>query len=77
MSVKEITVEDCLNLQKKFQKYCKLILVMDTIIQKTIDKIVECGKVEDQSEVRSMFRVVLKYIGEDPTTYNEPTERSD
>ena len=80
MSVKEITVNDCLNLQKKFEKACQnaeqgnfaLLLMIDFMLTQTINEVVKQGKVEDQKEARAMFRSVLRVLGEDPTPYNEP-----
>ena len=74
-----ITVEDCLELKGRFQKYCnhaeqhefvKLALI-EMKMNKTIEKIVKVQKVEDQEDMRAMFRVVLKMIGEDYSAYQE------
>ena len=37
----------------------------------TMEHIKEAGKVENQKDIRAMFRVVLRTIGEDPTEYEE------
>lgn len=74
-----ITVEDCLELKDKFQKYCnhaeqhefaKLALI-EMKMNSTIEKIVKVQKVENQEDMRAMFRVVLKTIGEDYSAYQE------
>ena len=74
-----ITVKDCLELKDRFRKYCnhaeqhevmKLALI-EIKMNKTIEKIVKVQKVENQEDMRAMFRVVLKTIGEDYSAYQE------
>lgn len=77
--MKEITVEDCRELRKKFEGYCNiaqqhefpLLLMIDMKMQATLEKIEEAGAVEDQGDMRAMFRVVLKTIGESDEEYQE------
>lgn len=77
--MKEITVQDCENLRVKFENYCEkaeqhefpLLLMMDLKMQATLEKIREDGCVNDQKDIRAMFRVILKKIGEDATEYEE------
>ena len=77
--MKEITVQDCLSLQKKFNSYTEtaeqhqfaMLLMVDIKLQATIERIKEVGKVENQKDARAMFRVVLQIIGEDYSQYEE------
>ena len=77
--MKEITVEDCRELRKKFERYCNntqqhqfpLLLMIDMKMQATLEKIEEAGAVENQKDMRAMFRVVLKTIGESDEEYQE------
>ena len=81
--MKEITVQDCLSLQKKFNSYTEtaeqrqfvMLLMVDIKLQATIERIKEVGKVENQKEARAMFRVVLQIIGEDYSQYEEDEKR--
>ena len=73
----EITIEDCLVLKDKFMIYCDraeqhefpMLFVLHTRMDRTIDKFKDDGI--DQVEARAMFRVILKYIGEDYSMYME------
>lgn len=77
--MKEITIQDCLDLQKKFKQYCDraeqhefpLLMMIDLKMATSIEKIREDGKVENQEDIRAMFRVVLRAIGEDFSEYDE------
>lgn len=79
--MKEITVDDVLELQNKFAKYCDqaeqhefpMLLMIQIRLDKTVDMIQKAGVVEDQKDVRAMFRVVLKTIGENYEEYVEET----
>lgn len=75
--MKEITIENCYELRDKFMTYAnraeqhefiilaKLNIMMDhSIGQWSKDGI-------DQKEARSMFRTILRYIGEDFSEYEE------
>lgn len=77
--MKKITVADCLELQKLFEKYCdtaeqhefiKLILIQSRM-DKYISRLQRVGKIEDQKEANAMFRVVLGAIGKDFSDYKE------
>ena len=68
--MKQVTVEDCLELQKLVEKYCetadqhvfiKLILIQ-LRIDKYISRLQQIGKIENQNEANAMFRVVLGAI---------------
>lgn len=77
--MKEITVADCLELKKKFQKYCEtaeqhefaLLAMVNIKMDTTIAQIQAAQKVENQTDTRAMFRVVLRLIGEDFSEYEE------
>lgn len=76
---KIITIDDCRELRKKFEIYCNnaqqhqfpLLLMIDMKMQATLEKIEEAGAVENQKDMRAMFRVVLKTIGESTEEYQE------
>ena len=76
---KIITIDDCRELRKKFEGYCNnaqqhqfpLLLMIDMKMQATLEKIEEAGAVENQRDMRAMFRVVLKTIGESAEEYQE------
>lgn len=77
--MKHITVEDCRNLKKKFEKYCEtaeqhefvMLLITQFNMDETIKQIEKDGEVKNQKDVRAMFRVVLSLIGEDKSEYEE------
>lgn len=77
--MKVITVDDCIKLQKKFNKYAEtaeqhefvLLAMIQFKLDPSIEKIIKDNKVENQKEARAMFRVVLKAIGEDYSDYLE------
>lgn len=76
---KEITLQDCEDLYKRFMKYTEtaeqhefpFLLMIHTRLNKTLAKLRLVGTVEDQNEARAMFRVVLTTIGEDASEYKE------
>ena len=80
--MKKVTVADCLELQKLFEKYCetaeqhefiKLILIQSRM-DKYISRLQQVGKIENQKEANAMFRVVLGAIGKDFSDYKEVLE---
>ena len=77
--MKKITVADCLELQKLFEKYCdtaeqhefiKLILIQSRM-DKYISRLHHIGKIKNQNQANTMFRVVLGAIGKDFSDYEE------
>lgn len=78
-SEKEITLEDCLQLQERFKKYCEtaeqhefgILFIVDMKLGATIQVYKRSGEVKDQKNARAMFRSVLKVIGEDFSEYME------
>ena len=77
--MKRITIIDCLELQKLFEKYCetaeqyefiKLILIQSRM-DKYISRLQQVGKIENQNATNVMFRVVLGAIGKDFSDYEE------
>ena len=77
--MKQITIADCLELQKLFEKYCetaeqhdfiKLILIQSRI-DKYISRLHHIGKIKNQNQANAMFRVVLGAIGKDFSDYEE------
>jgi hypothetical protein len=79
MTHKEITVQDCEELVKKFITYTEtaeqhefpILIIIQTKLYKTMREIHKTNKVTDQKEARAMFRVVLKAIGKDASEYAE------
>lgn len=77
--MKEITVQDCVQLREKFLKYCDtaeqhqfpMLAMINVKLDSTLDVIQRENKVTNQKEARAMFRVVLKIIGEDFSEYEE------
>lgn len=77
--MKEITVQDCLELKNKFDQYCQtaeqhefpMLAMVNIKMDVTIEKVKADGKVENQKDIRAMFRVVLKLIGQDFSEYIE------
>lgn len=77
--VKEITVQDCLDLKEKFTKYCDtaeqyqfpMLAMVNIRLDATLEHIEKVNMVENQKEARAMFRVVLRVIGEDFSEYEE------
>ena len=84
-NAKIITVEDCVELKKKFEKYCEtaeqhefpLLLMVQMKLEHDVERIVNEGEVEDQKETRAMFRTVLSIIGENTSEYDEFVEEND
>ena len=73
----KLTVEDCLELQKLFEKYCetaeqhefiKLALIQSRM-DNYISRLQQVGKIENQNDANAMFRVVLRAIGKDFSDY--------
>lgn len=79
--MKDITMEDCGQLRKRFEAYLETaeqyqfttLLAVDLMMQHTIKKY-EAEGIKDQTEARSMFRVVLKVRGEPCADYEEKTD---
>lgn len=76
---KEITVQDCEELAKKFivytetaeqHEFATLFLIQSALL-KTMREIRKTGRVASQKDARAMFRVVLSAIGEDISEYKE------
>jgi hypothetical protein len=76
---KEITLQDCEDLYKRFEKYTETaeqhefphLLMVHMMLNRTMSRLRMVGKVEDQKDARAMFRVVLATIGEDNSEYEE------
>ena len=79
---REITLQDCEDLYKRFEKYTETaeqhefvrLAVVNVALDKTMTRLRATGKVENQKEARSMFRVVLTVIGGDKSEYEEDSE---
>ena len=77
--MKNITIEDCHELERKFRDYTKIaeqhefpmLLVVEMNLIHTIDSYEKAGEITDQKNANAMFRVVLRMIGEDCTEYLE------
>ena len=77
--MKQVTVADCLELQKLFEKYCEtaeqhefiILALIQSRMDKYISRLQQVGKIEDQNEANAMFRVVLRAIGKDFSDYKE------
>lgn len=77
--MKEITIADCQQLRERFLKYCDsaeqhqfpMLAMIHIRMNATIEALEKAGKVENQKDIRAMFRVVLKVIGEDFSEYEE------
>lgn len=80
--MKNITIEDCENLRKQFLTFCEsaeqhqfpMLFIMHMKLDESIDRMKAAGSVTDQKEARSMFRVILKVIGQDYSEYEEATQ---
>lgn len=76
---KEITLQDCEDLYKRFEKYTETaeqhefprLAMVNFMLDKTMIKLRKAGVVEDQKDARAMFRVVLATIGENNSEYQE------
>lgn len=70
---RKITLEDCRNLRKAFEKYCEtaeqhqfgILFLIDVKMNKTLSKLEKLNEIPDemQDEISSMFRVVTKATG--------------
>ena len=77
--MKQVTVADCLELQKLFEKYCETaeqhefieLALIQSRMDKYISRLQQVGKIENQNEANAMFRVVLGVIGKDFSDYKE------
>lgn len=82
--MKIITVQDCEELKQKFDKYCEtaeqhefpILAIINMKMDATMEHIRDAGEVTNQKDIRAMFRVVLRAIGEDPTEYEEENDGS-
>ena len=82
--MKIITVQDCEELKQKFDKYCEtaeqhefpILAIINMKMDTTMEHIRDAGEVTNQKDIRAMFRVVLRAIGEDPTEYEEENDGS-
>ena len=82
--MKVITVQDCEELKQKFDKYCEtaeqhefpILAIINMKMDATMEHIRDAGEVTNQKDIRAMFRVVLRAIGEDPTEYEEENDGS-
>jgi hypothetical protein len=82
MACKEITVQDCEELVKKFIAYTETaeqhefvtLVIIQSALLKTMRELRKTRDVTNQKEARAMFRVVLKAIGEDASEYQEVME---
>ena len=82
--MKIITVQDCEELKQKFDKYCEtaeqhefpILAIINMKMDATMEHIRDAGEVADQKDIRAMFRVVLRTIGEDSTEYQEEEEQN-
>lgn len=79
MAYKNITIQDCEELVKKFIAYTEtaeqhefpILIIIQTKLYKTMREIHKTNEVPNQKEARAMFRVVLRAIGEDISEYKE------
>ena len=77
--MKKVTVADCLELQKLFEKYCEtaeqhefiILALIQLRMDNYISRLQQVGKIENQKEANAMFRVVLGAIGKDFSDYKE------
>ena len=77
--MKKVTVADCLELQKLFEKYCEtaeqhefiILALIQLHMDNYISRLQQVGKIENQKEANTMFRVVLGAIGKDFSDYKE------
>lgn len=82
--MKIITVQDCEELKQKFDKYCEtaeqhefpILAIVNMKMDATMEHIRDAGEVTNQKDIRAMFRVVLRAIGEEPTEYEEENDGS-
>lgn len=77
--MKQVTVADCLELRKLFEKYCETaeqhefitLALIQSRMDKYISRLQQVGNIENQNEANAMFRVVLGAIGKDFSDYEE------
>ena len=78
--MKEITIEDVLELKEKFDKYLitaeqhefVILAMIDLKLNNTIKTIQSNNnEIKDQKEARAMFRTILKVMGKDCSEYEE------
>ena len=78
--MKEISIEDILELKEKFDKYLitaeqhefVILAMIDLKLNNTIKTIQSNNnEIKDQKEARAMFRTILKVIGKDCSEYEE------
>lgn len=77
--MKQITIQDCVSLRNKFMSFCETaeqhqfmtLLMLQVKLDQTIDAYRKAGTVTDQKEANTMFRVILRVIGEDFGPYVE------
>lgn len=79
--MKVITYDDIKKLREKFDNYTKTaeqhefpkLLMIDIPFRKTIERIEknDYNIEENQKDLRAMFRVILKVIGEDNSEYKD------
>ena len=77
--MKKVTVADCLELQKLFEKYCEtaeqhefiILALIQSRMDNYISRLQQVGEIENQKEANAMFRVVLRAIGKDFSEYKE------
>ena len=70
--MKNISIQDCYNLKKKFDKYTKTaeqhqfvqLAMIETMFNRTLKHYEKVGSVDNQKEANSMFRVISKIIEE-------------
>ena len=79
MSRKAITLSDCEELYRQFQRYTETaeqhefvrLAMINIRLDATMERFRAAGRVLDQKDTRAMFRVVLRAIGEDFSKYEE------
>lgn len=77
--MKEITLGDVYELKEQFDAYCDraeqheflMLAIVQSNLEATVKKLEAAGKVENQKDIRAMFRFILKYIGKDYSEYME------
>ena len=78
--MKEISIEDILELKEKFDKYLitaeqhefVILAMIDLKLNNTIKTIQSNNnEIKDQKEARAMFRTILKVMGKDYSEYEE------
>lgn len=75
----EITLEDCRKLREEYMEFCNKqeqhafpkLLTVNLMIDATIEAVEKKGDAYPQSELRAMFRSILKIMGKDCSKYNE------